>query len=268
MHQAILRRVVGIRDYSDNFMARINAFLLLLAVPLAASCTTIFSTGFEAPTYQIGTLAGQDGWAVSSSVTPTDLVESNVVRSGTQAAQLDTSGVQGDQVLMNRALAVTVPAADTVTIQGDFFLTSSASETDWAFGFTNASNNLAGALYFETNGFYVYSATGYSAFLPGLVRDQWNTIDLVLDLSDSTFSVSDNGVSLGSNYSVNLPQDELQNLIVGSLSTFNTGNDSMYFDNLSVTAVAPEPNTFGFLSLIALATAIFLRRRSDRQRRT
>ncbi len=52
---------------------------LIGAIALPASAASLYSTGFEAPTFSLGALNGQGGWV---SADPTAAVENTVVYAG------------------------------------------------------------------------------------------------------------------------------------------------------------------------------------------
>ncbi len=69
--------------------------VLIAANPLFAQ-HTLFSTGFEAPTYSIRGLTGQDSWyAFSNANAGNSQVQTTVVRTGSQAVSVNASGAAG-----------------------------------------------------------------------------------------------------------------------------------------------------------------------------
>ena len=53
---------------------------------------TVYSTGFESPTYTAGAVAGQDGWSQDIGATSSITVQSATVKTGTQAVQFNPTG--------------------------------------------------------------------------------------------------------------------------------------------------------------------------------
>lgn len=87
--------------------------LLLIAACILA-CTTasradVFSTSFEAPTFQPGQLAGQGGFTGST----VGQVESGIANTGTQAVVLIQAAISGSSPIAFRLRSRPYPAASS-----------------------------------------------------------------------------------------------------------------------------------------------------------
>src|ERR1035437_8532018 len=118
------RGVWGIRCRMEGKMSIRNcglkAVLLLCLVCLGAAFTAqaapwAVSTGFEAPDYTVGSLAGQQGWATSG----TAVVENTQVYAGAQAAEVTSGslawldvGATTDTIIRVQAYCKTTPVSE------------------------------------------------------------------------------------------------------------------------------------------------------------
>jgi hypothetical protein len=79
----------------------LSALALLLGSARPACADIIYQTGFEPPTYHLGTMEGQDGWSFST----VPVVQNSTVLSGSQAVEFDASQVSSGQNLIERGLS-------------------------------------------------------------------------------------------------------------------------------------------------------------------
>jgi hypothetical protein len=127
------------------FRSSFSTPLVCAALALAAAAQTVhYSTGFEAPTYVPGTLAGstlwngQDGWvATGDSGNDPDFakiaVQSALVNSGTQAVSIDATGQPCGYAHIRRHVFINVtPAEPLLDIAFDLRIASAATTpSEW-----------------------------------------------------------------------------------------------------------------------------------------
>jgi hypothetical protein len=235
---------------------------LLVAAVLTLSsfslhATTLYSTGFESPTFTPGALAGQGGFFNASGNSGS--VESGVARSGTQGvvfdSSTDTSTASGAQSEIAVAITpfVASPSDETVDVQIAAQFSSSNNNTNYNILALFASNG------FFTQVLYSNGQVTYGSGAVAVSAGAWNVYDLELDYTTQMGTAFINGTAIGSETFAISAQD-LSAILFG-INSVPTG-DSAYFDDLSVTASAvPEPSSLALLGTGALALVGAARRR-------
>lgn len=194
----------------------------------------VFSTGFEPPTYSLGPLAGQDGWA--SSAVP--VVENSTVFAGSQALAYNSTGITGQDLASH---TVTYNAGGIVDLGVEFM---EGAGTEPVFDVLAALGNLGfiAQLTISSTGDAEYGpdgasmTTGSVPITPGV----WNHYDLVLDFQNDTATAFINSTLIGSG-AFATPSTGLAQIDIGVNDA--AGDDAIgYFDNLSVTTPVPEPS--------------------------
>lgn len=99
---------------------QVGLFLVLAIVPVQEAARAAYQTGFEPPTYSVGSVNGQDGWVVNAG---SATVQTNTVRTGVQALQVSADSLAtrplnetGEVVWVEsylRAVPSSAPAPDT-----------------------------------------------------------------------------------------------------------------------------------------------------------
>ncbi len=237
-------------------------------IPMQAA--VLYSTGFEAPTFTTGPIAGQDSWATYGTSSAVQ-VEGTVAKTGTQAVEVIPSLATG-QSGPYRTTQTTGPFVD---LSADIYLASSSTETSWQFG--ALGSNLIGYL----GGIDIARATNTITLISAgspeegtFARDVWNHVDLLFNITAQTYSFSLNGVLLASNApfcgnnsgpcsGANL---NFYNGFFDSFASITNENDIGYIDNYSVivSATAPEPGSAALLALGCLIAAAVKTRRATR----
>lgn len=251
-----------------RFVTGLAASAAVLLAASSAEATVIYQTGFEAPEYSTGALAGQNGWHVfgtGAAVT----VDSAAPISGGQSAKVTGSLVAGQTGPWH-----TDPSAiPQVTLSADILLTSSSSQRAWQFaalgpgliGFSGGVNFSSGG------GIFAITASSTPGAIGTYTRDTAHRIDLLLDYASQSYGVRFDGATLatglafcGGNFSC--PGTVLPSYNNLLFDTFGVGgNDVGYLDNVLVqsTAAVPEPTTWA-MTLMGLGGlgALLRRRRS------
>jgi hypothetical protein len=225
---------------------------LFLLTVTSVQADTIFATGFEPPTYAVGPINGQDNW------TGDGTIQTAVVKSGTQALQIDASGSGffGASHLLSYAVG-----SKTVVFQGDFRNdgpgTSQAGiSLDGNTGFLAQINGIGDRFHL---GNFDQSSSSTQPFALGT----WYHLEIVLNFQTETVTGYVDGQSLGS-LAINppAPTTEITNLVIGSFGAAGTQQD-VYFDNVSLTGV-PEPSSLvlaGWATIGMVASAVASRRK-------
>lgn len=252
-----------------RFITAFAASAALALVAGSAQATVIFQTGFEAPEYTTGALAGQNGWNVfgtGASVT----VDDAAPISGGQSAKVTGSLVAG-QTGPWHANPSAIPY---VTLSADILLTSGAAQRGWQFaalgpgliGFMGGINvSAAGGIFAITDTPGVPSLGTFS-------RDTVHRVDILLDYIGQTFDVRLDGATLATDLAfcggnASCTGAFLPSYATMLFDTFGTGGDDFgYLDNVLVESTdfgVPEPATWAMLILgFGLAGASLRRRRA------
>jgi hypothetical protein len=236
-------------------------FAVTLSVAVPAHAGTLYSTGFEGPTYTTGNLAGQDGWAIFGS--HTTLVENTLVKSGLQAVSVDGSGT--GQSGPYRSDFSTGPL---VSLSADIYIASSTSQSGWQFG--GLGSGLApflGGVDLHPGGQVVAISSGYPV-IGTFAYNTWNYFNILFDLNAQTYSVFENGIQLASNVAMCGDNSicagaHVNSFGSGIFDTFGGGNDKGYIDNYSVSEV-PEPSSLMLLGTGLAGFAGVIRRKLNR----
>jgi hypothetical protein len=250
-----------------RFVTGLAASAAMLLAASTAQATVIFQTGFEAPEYATGALAGQNGWKVFGTGAAVS-VDSAAPISGGQSAKVTGSLVAGQTGPWH-----TDPSAiPQITLSADFLLTSSTAQRAWQFaalgpgliGFSGGVNFSSGG------GIFAITASSVPGAIGSYTRDTVHRIDLLLDYTAQTYGVRFDGATLasglafcGGNFSC--PGTVLPSYNNLLFDTFGVGgNDVGYLDNILVQSTVGVPEPAGWALMIAgfgLAGSALRRRR-------
>jgi hypothetical protein len=234
------------------------ATVVALFTVSSVSAYADYITGFEPPTYTVGSLAGQNGWTTFGPGVVT--VETFQVDTGSQAVFVDGGSSATGQSGPYHADT----AGPIVDLSADIYLASSSVETSWQFAATGPGLiGYAGGIDIDAGTNAIQLITGDLPFDGTFVRNQWNLVSLLLDYTTQTYTVSINGSALAvdvpfcGNNSAPCNGATVAAYADGFFDTFggvDGSDDSGYMDNYSVTTVSsvPEP-----ASLLLLGSALF-----------
>jgi hypothetical protein len=184
----------------------------LLAVCGAASAQTLFQTGWEAPTWNLGNIPGQNGFdlfpgtsATAHQVVGATTVGSQTVTpaSGSQMHQSSVlSGISYAWPDLTAGWAARTAGNDVAWSSFSIFLPSSNTSTAWhgIRAFNSAGSLLGGLQFRNSDGAGVITNNAGANFLLGLniPRDQWVSVAMGLDFVAGRISYNVNGVVFAS----------------------------------------------------------------------
>jgi hypothetical protein len=227
----------------------ISAFLLTPTL----NAGTLFSTGFEPPTYTLGALNGQNSWTN----TTIPVVENTVVFAGSQAVAFDSTGVTGQNLAVQPLTYNSAADPDQIVVfDAEFMESPTGNDPTWdVFGVGGGAGFVAqltvqnGKAQFGPDGQGIVGAVPVTAGV-------WNDYQLVLNFATGTASAYVDSIFIGSGAFDN-PTTTLTSFNLGVNSLLNgTDTATGYYDNISVTTTAPEPGSVGFvLAGLALLAA-------------
>ena len=235
--------------------------LFLSTLPASAFClfsinataSTIYQTGFEAPTITTGLLNGQDNWSASGSGATT-VVETAVVHSGSQAVIL-TPGSSPNTYGSQHSDPVSLSSNSILSVSDYVLFSSTGTATYWtALGtFYLAGGNIlmnvdpSGEIILSINGTNTDSGLHVST-------GAWTQLGLTINYANGTVTPLDNGTA-GSAVAFN----DVTDLALNTFQFYSQSNSATtpqvaYFDDVSIsTATAtPEPASL-FTALTTLA---------------
>lgn len=242
------------------------AGLSIAAAGLAspAGAQVLYSTGFEAPTFSTGPLAGQGGWGVFGTAAAVQ-VQNTFVHTGTQAVAV-IPALAASQTGPFRALVTTAPI---VLQSADIYLASSSTQSPWQFaGLGNGLIGFAGGINFSAGG-SIFAISSGNPNIGSYARDTWNHLDLVMNFVTQRFTVRLNGTTLASGLPFCGANFSCPGAVVASygsgifdvLSAVPGRNDLGIIDNYRVAAV-PEPTAVLLLASGLVGVAAAHRRRT------
>jgi hypothetical protein len=249
------------------------ALASLVFSSIAAFAGSIFSTGFETPTYTTGSLGSQGGWAEFNPSDSFQTVETSTVKSGLQAVYVGTNQTAAAQSGIYHTDTLT--GGPLIDLSADLYIFSSTTESGWQFAGTGSGlAPFIGGIDLSSTGSLGTSDTihGITAGFPVLGTfnlNTWNHLDFLYNFTTQTYTISLNGTVIGSNLAFcgdngpctsGIPIPETQFASFFDVFASITSNDLGVIDNLSLSSV-PEPATYALTGLALLAGAIVLRRR-------
>lgn len=235
---------------TTTFLAGSAAIVIAAACALPASAAIPYFTGFEAPTFTPGAIAGQGGWQVFSASGQPGLatVENSVALTGTQAVAVDGSanGQTGPYYAMNLA------ASGVIVVSADIMLTTPTGGSFWQFGVTGPGlSQFAGGINIIGN--TIQAISGNFSTIGAFSYGAWHGIDIRLDYTNQMFSVDLDGTTITSGLSFcgsNGACDgaHISNFGDSIFDTFGGSSNTGYLDNFSISAGGvPEPASWALM---------------------
>jgi hypothetical protein len=271
----------------DKTKARSLILASVLSAALhSASAATTYSTGFENPPFAGGSeLVGQDGWTGVPFLSPDAAIIS------TAAALTGLQGVQVRGADMVNAPEVDPLAAvgsyrkplnyDTaapgglplVTVQANVRLNGPVIGTGDFFSANIAARSPDAdvELSISSDGIvYGYSPAGPAVYSAPISLNAWHTLGITWDFAANTYMFSVDGTLSGVfAFDAGITSDVLLRESLVTYANPDAGsnlrsNFTAYFDNVSATAVVPEPASASLLAFGCVALMNFRRRQNHR----
>jgi hypothetical protein len=222
----------------------------LFVVSGSTQAAALYATGFEPPSFVVGSINGQNGWFVlSESAQQADpVIETTLVKSGLQAVSINgfVAGQTGPVYAPNFVDPVLALSADI------YVGSSSSTESEWQFGTTGAGGfGFAGGI--DIEGTQLVAISGDHPVIGSITRDAWHDVSLLLNYVTQTFSVSIDGTVISSglpfcgNNSVTMCNGAPVTTMGWDLfDTFGNGSDIGAMDNFAIASV-PEPSSWAMM---------------------
>src|SRR5258708_3667133 len=234
---------VGVRNLIGRRIVTI-AVLSISAVSMYGG--VVFSTGFEAPTYSICSVIGQDGWSGFNPSASFANVETAQVKSGSQAVEL---GAFPSSTVQTGIFHSDSPAGPQIELSADIYLFSSSTQNKWQFaglgaglapfigGIDVAADN---TLFMITSGFTVVGT---------FTRNAWHHVDFLFNMNTQKYSFALDGSTLASGLAfcgdngpcAGAPVASYGTSFFDVFATLNS-NDLGAIDNLQLSSI-PQPGS-------------------------
>ncbi len=233
--------------------------LATLTLTSATQAVSLLNTGFEAPDYHTGNLAGQNGWDATG-LFPEDIVSANVqtaiVKSGSQAVSLSGSGTGAGGFAYN--VTPFAPTTDKlITIDFDMNWGTAGSTRSYLYGvqaYDTDLNLIASVGVAQILGIYsgvVFDPNGLPVSIPNasVTPGDWHHFQLVLNYDTQSYHAMMDTFASGE-----MPFETSGITNYGEADLFRdaglgNANDTAFYDNVSVQTgnLVPEPATLGMV---------------------
>jgi hypothetical protein len=231
---------------------RIATLFCALALCLPIAGQTVYETGFEPPLFTVGPIGGQNGWANAGGGAGNHLIQNVIVKSGTQAGEINNSGVTGENVVLSPEVDLDInnyPGQDTIHIQEDIYIASANPHADWTIEPLAPPFGDFTAYQIQPDG-HVHFVEGNTDRDTGVAfpYDTWNTIAIDLNFTTRTVTAYLNGATIISGFPF-APFSGTSTILkyVGQ-GALVAGNEQFYFDNFSISTSNPLYFLWFFLS--------------------
>jgi hypothetical protein len=225
----------------------------LLGAGQASADTLVYSTGFEAPAYHLGALAGQQGWTGNTGV-----VENSLAYAGSQAVEFNATGLTVGSAGDLTMLAVSSDGP-MMQVSDEFYASASDANVVWtvlSLGGNNSGAPFIGALFADSSGVLV-SGSGASAYTQ-ILFGQWNSYTLDINFTTQTLTGYLNGTLIGTEGFAQ-SNTELTEVGFGIDGANGHATTQAYVDNVSVETVA-EPGSLMLFAAGLLGLGVGRRR--------
>jgi len=226
----------------------VAAGVLLAAAWSAHAQTTVYSTSFETPNFNVGTLAGQSGWIVEPASAPdlNAVVQAGSANTGSQAVRINANpSLPSGGWAFYDPISINPLASNTpvVTVAYSMFVgTGSATSAGWGMDILASNVSFMARMRLaQTNTMLVEDRfSGFVNTGVTVTRNAWHNYRMVLDFSTNTYDVVLDNVVVADNFNFSS-----QNGIIGDFDFRNVqtspASDFALFDDYSITVAAPAP---------------------------
>jgi hypothetical protein len=253
--------VIQLLKNSTAVVSLAVAISILGVTPRTVFAGVLYSTSYEAPTYSVGPLSGQDGWLNSFDIDPK--VISGFARTGSQSLEIRQAAGENPYGLTFRVgpYSTSLPQ---VIVEHSIYLAGSVGWTPPSTFFSPLALNGA-------NGFIsqiaVRDGTHLDFFgeVTPIETDRWIDLKLVLDFPTQTSSAFINGTFVDSKPFASAATELLQVEIFHIFDNTNFDHpgpsNSVFLDDLRITSAVPEPSSLALLAAAGFCGAIVVARR-------
>ncbi len=233
---------------------------LSAGVVASANAAVLFdSQGFEAPTYTLGSLPGQNGWLLDNNPPGPFTVQNTVVRSGSQAVRATGGGTGTNWTFPD--ISYTPAAGEIISVRADLARTvGSTASFGYLLDIYSPAGRIARAGLGTNAGTIVpvlttlNTAGAPATFLASnatYAANQWVNFEILLNFATQSYDLNIDGISIATNLpfvgaGASLADADFQ------VSTAATANDVGYLDNYIVETI-PTPGALALLGLGGLA---------------
>jgi hypothetical protein len=194
---------------------------------------TVYSTGFESPTYTAGAVAGQDGWSQDIGATSSITVQSATVKTGTQAVQFNPTGQPNfTRVYRFPFFDTSASAEKLVILSADVFISSAGNPSEFRISAFNANGDSLPFVRILQNGLLNVSAVLTNVTV---TKDVWHHYELRFDFVNYKMGVVYDGVWVASGIAFSSASPIYSTFAVEVLPG-GSGTSPVFLDNVSVTS--------------------------------
>jgi hypothetical protein len=244
-------------------------FAAALAVFAVGAQAQVYSTSFEAPTFSVGDLEGQDGWTTTNTAQPTWTVSTDRAKTGTQSVKWSDAGVTtGTSSFAWRDVSsfATNPVPALNASFSVFIEQNSAASRRFGFDVFYDTGDWTRLVIDKNTGVFANTNIGSSTLsqvgtLGTAAAGRWVDISVSIDFVTRAVSAKVDGINIAMP-SLSAATTEATDIdLFRGLNNPVTGDTGLaYFDDVTYQAV-PEPAT---MALLALGAVVANRRRNKR----
>ncbi|MCA0362342.1 MAG: PEP-CTERM sorting domain-containing protein [Armatimonadetes bacterium] len=243
-------------------------FAAALAVLAVGAQAQVYSTSFEAPTFSVGDLNGQDGWSSTNSGTPTWTISGDRAKTGTQSVKWSDAGVPSTSSFAWRDVSsfATNPVPGLTASFSVFIEQNSAASRRFGFDVFYDSSDWTRLVIDKNTGIFANTNIGSGTLsqvgtLGTAAAGRWVDISVSINFVTRAVSAKVDGINIAMpSLSAATTQASDIDLFRGLNNPLSGETGLAYFDDVTYEAV-PEPTT---MALLALGAVVANRRRNKR----
>lgn len=241
------------------------AAVSMIALSAGANAVTM-NFGYEAPDYTVGsTLTGSNGWIPITEGSTAGVIQSDIVKSGTQAVRFDhkTNDPANYGAYVEHSGLIMTPENPVTTIEWDMYALNGSTKSDM-WGMTalwGASNERMTVGINQNNKLTVRNGwIGTVETNTSITRNTWNHYRMDIDYIAKNAKIYFNESFVGQ-WAI-LP-GPAEHTATGIFNRSFDANDGAIFDGVTVTANAPVPEP-ATLAVLGIGAVALIRKRRQR----